>query len=319
MEMTKEKILSYNNFNSLTRDIIALASEIMPDKIIYINFLNDDVQVTMKVSKHDTKVNLVEGTTIPVDEAICNNIDFENGAPLILENASNNSFNDKINKTIKDGNIGSYLGIPILFRNGKRFGALCAAHHNNSKFDKNDIYLLERIANLFSYYLELESHVYVDLLTGLGNTRYLLLKEEEIINQGGLALMLDLDSFKLVNDTLGHHIGDLVLKEFGLKVINFIKNFKTAYAIRLGGDEFLIYIKDELPLEDIKKTLKSLNLELSKWSTNINNLNLTSSIGAFKFNQKDFNEFSELYKKIDSLLYKAKNNNKGTYMFETTK
>lgn len=84
MSISKDTILSYYNFESLSNDIIELAKEILPDKVIYINFLNDKVQVTMKVSKHDTNVNVEEGETIPVEDAVCNNIDFENGNPLIL-------------------------------------------------------------------------------------------------------------------------------------------------------------------------------------------------------------------------------------------
>lgn len=77
--------MSYKNFELLSNDIISLAKEIMPDKVIYINFLNDEVQVTMKVSRHDTKVNVFEGDEIPVENAVCNNIDYENEKPLILE------------------------------------------------------------------------------------------------------------------------------------------------------------------------------------------------------------------------------------------
>ncbi|NLK12364.1 MAG: GAF domain-containing protein [Candidatus Phytoplasma sp.] len=56
---------------------------------------------------------------------------------------------ENVNKTIENSNIGSYLGIQIVFKNGQRFGALCAAHHDSSKFDEGDIKLLEKIANLF--------------------------------------------------------------------------------------------------------------------------------------------------------------------------
>ncbi len=75
MEINKQTILAYTNFDALSKDVIELAKEIMPDKVIYINFLNDEVQVTMRVSQHNTNVNVVEGTTIPVAVAICNQID----------------------------------------------------------------------------------------------------------------------------------------------------------------------------------------------------------------------------------------------------
>lgn len=316
MSISKDTILSYYNFESLSSDIIELAKEIMPDKVIYINFLNNKVQVTMKVSKHDTNVNIKEGETIPVENAVCNNIDYENGKPLVLEDISNNNLDDKVNETIKNANLGSYLGIPIVFKNGERFGALCAAHHDKTTFDKNDINLLQKISNLFTYYLELERQAYVDSLTGLENTRFLLLNQGDIIKSGGLAIMLDLDNFKLVNDNLGHHVGDLVLKELGQKLKYFTKQFDDFVNVRLGGDEFFIYLKDNISKEGIETILKVLSKDLTKWNTNIGEISLTSSIGAHMFGGKQYDDFKDLYEKTDSLLYKAKNKRKNTFVLK---
>ena len=165
MKINKQTILSYHNFNALSNDVIELAKEIMPDKVIYINFLNEAVQVTMRVSKHNTNVNVKEGITIPIEDAICNQINYPSGKPLILENIRENSFNEKVNKTIEDCNIGSYLVITISFKNGVRFGTLCAAHHDRSHFEDKDVALLTNIAKLFSYYLDLEHIAYKDAHT----------------------------------------------------------------------------------------------------------------------------------------------------------
>ncbi len=221
MNINKQTILSYDNFNNLTSDIVALAKEIMPDKAIYINFLNDKVQVTMKVSNHDTGVKITEGDTIPVEEAICNMIDYKNNEPLVLENIKDNNFSEKVNKTIADGNVGAYLGVPILFKNGTRFGALCAAYHNPSEFDVKDVELLQKLAKLFSYYLELEYLAYKDALTSLQNSQFLLAHSEEMLSDGGLAIMMDLDNFKAINDTFGHDVGNEVLQEVGDKLLKF--------------------------------------------------------------------------------------------------
>lgn len=320
MRLDKETIISYNNFNALTNDIIELAKEIMPDKIIYINFLNEKVQVTMKVSQHDTNVNVFEGDTIPVEDAICNNIDYKNGTPLILENISEeNDFNEKVKNTIEKGNVGAYLGIPITFKNGARFGALCAAHHNKGSFDQDDVELLQKIAKLFSYYLELEHIAYKDALTNLENTQFLIIHHDEILNNGGLSIMLDLDSFKRVNDELGHHIGDEVLKEVGKKLNSFSKNFDDVYTVRLGGDEFFIYIKDKLTNDNIHEALNELVNSLNVWETNINNINLSSSIGAYLFKSNSFNKFTDLLKTTDELLYKAKRSGGNSYVFVAEK
>ncbi len=316
MRITKQTVLSYNNFNALTGDIIELAKEVMPNKVIYINFLNDKVQVTMRVSKHNTDVNVKEGITIPVEEALCNQIDYQNAKPLILEKANKNSFDKGVNQTIENSNIGSYLGIPILFKNGTRFGALCAAHHESSPFEQSDIELLEKISKLFSYYLELEHIAYKDALTGLYDTQFLTAHHDEIIADGGLVVMLDLDNFKSVNDNLGHHVGDEVLKEVGKKLESFINDFDEAFLVRLGGDEFLIYIKDKMPEEEVKKTLEKLTKTFQNWNTPIGDILLSCSIGALMYKGLEYNRFVSLLKEVDGLLYKAKNKGKNTFIFQ---
>lgn len=314
MNLNKQTILSYDNFNNLTSDIIELAKEIMPDKAIYINFLNDKVQVTMKVSNHDAGVEITEGDTIPVEEAICNLIDYENDVPLILENIRENNFSDKVKKTIEDGNVGAYLGVPILFKNGSRFGALCAAYHDQTEFDVKDVELLQKIAKLFSYYLELEHLAYKDALTGLENSQFLLAHSEEMLADGGLAMMLDLDNFKLINDTFGHDVGNEVLQEVGDKLKEFSKRFNDAYALRVGGDEFFVYIKDKVKKQDLVKELDELTKQFRTWNTPIGRLPLSSSIGAYLFEPNATDSFTNILKTADELSYKAKETGRNKYV-----
>ncbi len=318
MEINKQTILAYTNFDALSKDVIELAKEIMPDKVIYINFLNDEVQVTMRVSQHNTNVNVVEGTTIPVAAAICNQIDYAKGTPLVSKDIRKNNFDEKVNQTIRDSNIGAYLGIPISYADGMRFGTLCAAHHDEREFDDKDIELLQSVAKLFAYYLELESLAYKDALTGINNFQFLVTRHNEIINSGGLVIMLDLDYFKDVNDLYGHLVGDEVLKEVGRKLKTFADNFNTAYTIRLGGDEFLIFIQDALNDTTIKAELTKLIANFKKWNTRIGDVPLSASFGAMLLKPNTYDNFNALLKHIDLVLYKAKHQGKGTFVFEAT-
>lgn len=99
----------------------------------------------------------------------------------------------------------------------------------------------------------------------------------------------------------------------------FVKKFKDAFAIRLGGDEFLIYINDDLTESEIKGYLKDLNQTLSEWNLDLGDLKVTASIGAYEFEANKVKNYTNLYNKVDILLYKAKKNRKNTFVFESYK
>ena len=87
---------------------------------------------------------------------------------------------------------------------------------------------------------------YFDTLTGLASRVYMLQRLEEIIktsrrNQAQFALLfLDLDGFKDVNDSLGHDVGDQLLKVVARRLQGLLR--ETDFAARLGGDEFCMLI-----------------------------------------------------------------------------
>ena len=112
----------------------------------------------------------------------------------------------------------------------------------------------EMLKKLIRYDREL----YMDALTGAYNRRYYedQLKQTEMV--AGVA-MIDLDDFKLHNDTYGHNAGDLVLET----VVNVIRNSirKTDMLVRFGGDEFLLVMPDILEVS-FQKKLKQIQNEI---------------------------------------------------------
>lgn len=99
---------------------------------------------------------------------------------------------------------------------------------------------------------ELIRQAEMDALTGLANRPRFMAelrraaKEADQSNgqQGGLVVMIDLDHFKDLNDSLGHHMGDLLLKETALRLSEFIG--PNGLVARLGGDEFAAIVPDAL-------------------------------------------------------------------------
>ncbi len=126
-------------------------------------------------------------------------------------------------------------------------------------------------------------------------------------------LILDIDNFKLINDTYGHKMGDEYLVEF----VSATKSSLKAGDIlgRLGGDEFIVLIKDVKEKETATKIIKRILTNAQ--SISIDGVDLSKvgvSIGAVMITDKTA-DYAELNNMADKALYSAKNAGKNTYEF----
>jgi len=126
-------------------------------------------------------------------------------------------------------------------------------------------------------------------------------------------LFLDLDGFKAVNDTLGHHIGDDILQDVALRLKSVVRNADTV--ARLGGDEFVVLMEGlENPGECAtlaSKLLTSLQWELAAPAAN---LKLGVSVGIAVY-PDDGGDAATLLKHADTAMYAAKTGGKGMYCY----
>ncbi|QSZ40759.1 diguanylate cyclase [Sulfurimonas aquatica] len=125
-----------------------------------------------------------------------------------------------------------------------------------------------------------------------------------------LALMfLDLDNFKTINDTLGHDVGDIVLKEVATRVSSLLRATDTLS--RLGGDEFTAIIKNVNTKEDVsklaKKIIKAFKAPLI---INENEVELSGSIGISLYPESSY---SDLLRHADIAMYRAKKKGKDNF------
>ena len=111
--------------------------------------------------------------------------------------------------------------------------------------------------------------------------------------------MIDLDDFKLYNDSFGHDTGDVVLITF----VNIIKNCtrKTDMLIRYGGDEFLLILDDPAPGE-INRIIQQVKTELSS-GTGTTGLRILAAVGSAEGCGADIRS---LVKKADAAMYSDK-------------
>lgn len=307
-----KEIELYNDFNELANDVLELATEILPDKLIYLTTFSNNQQIILKLSDTNTSILLTEGMAINIDQTACNRIDFENNRPLIFNDTRESSCPSDLSNLLESANIRSYMGLPISLVEGERFGTLCVAHHQESYFDEKNIKLLQKIAKMFSYYLSLEYIAFRDPLTDLYNRRYLIKFFSIPSATGGVLFSIDLDGFKNVNDIHGHETGDFVLKEVAFRLKKIINEDKDDFAVRLGGDEFLVNFSQISSKENIRKKAEDILESLSKWNPEYQ---LSASMGIITYPQAQDLNLNVLLKNADDALYFAKKAGKNTYRF----
>jgi len=156
-----------------------------------------------------------------------------------------------------------------------------------------------------------------DALTGLPNRVNLsnrLHQAMALSQRNGIPLallLLDLDRFKHVNDTFGHHTGDLLLREVAQRILSSLR--ETDFVARLGGDEFVIIQTDVSQPEAAETLARKLVLELGRpYSLEGQEVLSGTSIGICVY-PRDAKNSVELLKRADLALYRAKNSGRHTF------
>lgn len=316
MEMDVKEYLLYPDFNELAKDILTLAKEVLPDSFLFLSVFMNGEQHVLEISENNEKIHIAKGMSLPLNVTVCNKIDFSIGKPLIFEDVREESCLDDVRNTISSINIQSYLGIPVILRDGEVFGTLCAVYENATKFNEHSANLIAKIAKMFSYYLDLERIAYRDYLTGSYNRYFLEKNFHEFSEKEGTIFLLDLDGFKEINDHLGHSTGDVVLKEVSVRMKKVIKQKDLDGAVfRLGGDEFVIHLAGLINQNDLGNIAASFNEVLSSWDIPLIDYHLSASIGIVTYLKEKEIHLNELLKQADNALYRAKAKGKNTYQF----
>jgi len=159
-----------------------------------------------------------------------------------------------------------------------------------------------------------------DVLTGLANRLAIMEKIEEAVarhrrrSDPFAVLLLDLDRFKHVNDTLGHAVGDALLRETAVRLKASLR--ETDVLARLGGDEFAIVQDRESNQRDATAALADRIIEIFSKPFNIdgNEVNIATSIGIALAPEHATNSDS-LMKMADLALYRAKSAGRNGYRF----
>ena len=178
---------------------------------------------------------------------------------------------------------------------------------------------LSDISELKKAQLQMENLAFYDPLTGLSNRRLFknrldkAVKSVQRANTSIALLFLDLDQFKRVNDTLGHDVGDSLLKEIARRLAQNIRENDTVS--RIGGDEFTILLTDINNTNDVRIVAEKILLSLSKpYMINNQEINSSVSIG-ITLTPEDSIDSNILMKNADLAMYRAKELGRNNYQF----
>lgn len=204
-------------------------------------------------------------------------------------------------------------------------GALKAEAHGNDTYTLPYVKTLET-QNLVDAFSEMRKQIHHrqtaleyqalhDSLTGLANRTLLLDRLQQSIqhcsrHKTSLSLLIiDLDGFKEVNDTLGHQVGDRLLEEVGVRLTSALREIDTV--ARLGGDEFAILLPDDNEDEAIGVARKIQHIMEEEFRVHDIQLYVSASIG-IATHPKHTHDVQDLIKFADIAMYVAKRNKLAT-------
>ena len=223
--------------------------------------------------------------------------------------------------------LGSGICVPVRGESGA-FGALIMGSLRDDAFDAEDLSFAEAIAHVLSAAVRrhqtqsrLAYMAEFDALTGLPNRNLLHDRLTQSLAQArrhgwqGAVLFIDLDRFKLVNDTLGHHVGDRLIAEVGRRIKQCVRAGDTVG--RVSGDEYGVVLGELAQADDAAFVAqKILDVLALPFDLDGNEAYVTASIGISVF-PSDGDDAETLLKNADMAMYRAKELTRNAYCFFT--
>ncbi len=201
-------------------------------------------------------------------------------------------------------------------------GALSVYSTELEQYTDDHMRLLETVTRLASdalsnarHHAEAESNALTDSLTGLPNARYLTLRFDEEASRARRTsrsfqvVMLDLDDFKIVNDTFGHKVGDKMLREMGRIIQTQLREYD--FLARYAGDEFVAIVQELIgtQVEDLRGRIETAVSEFSLHVRGNGEARVGISIGTATYGI-DGETLDQLLVAADQAMYRAKSRHK---------
>lgn len=280
------------------------------------NTLQVKVVYGLKDKKHEDDINngIVECQKMKPDSGIAGKVFTEKKS--IITNLGGND--PRFSQLSNDNNVSSLICVPLIAK-GECIGIINITNKKNGKlFNKKDLEFVEALANQAA--IAVDNAQLYELATKDGLTKlyihrhfYFLLESEikrvQRYHHVLSLLMLDIDNFKSVNDTYGHLVGDMVLKEIAATIQKTIRHVDIP--ARYGGEEFTVILPETAALnaviiaERLRKKISEIEVKVDENTI----IKPTVSIGISEY-PNAAEGIKELIDFADKALYVSKENGK---------
>lgn len=241
----------------------------------------------------------------PREQSFCAHAILDENVMIVPDATRDPRFED--NPLVREApGIRFYAGAPVRAPDGSALGTLCVIGHEPREFDPDDATALRDLADMVEQELKAFTLATMDDLTGLTNRRgfHALAGQSLAVarrTERPLTLLLvDLDNFKEINDTLGHAAGDAALRTFADCLLQSFR--ESDVVARLGGDEFCVLMSGstegdaERPLEELERRLAEAE----------GGERIAFSVGAATFDPEVHASVADLAEEADRRMYEDK-------------
>lgn len=251
----------------------------------------------------------LEASETPREISFCGHAINQEGLFIIPDASKDERFFD--NPLVTDApNIRFYAGYPLKIRQGLNIGTLCLIDPRPQGLDEEDQQLLKDLGAMIEQEIQSIQMATLDELTLISNRRGFLTMVEHSLkvcrrNQVPMSFILfDLNKFKAINDTYGHHEGDFVLTTFAQVMLDSFRDCDVVG--RLGGDEFVAMLSDtdggkaDIALGRFATAIEKTNETLNK------PYKIEYSAGVMHFQHDTDKSIEEMIKDTDAAMYEQK-------------
>lgn len=274
--------------------------------------LHVPIAIISMIDGHRQWYKAKEGTDaheVSRSESFCR-VTIENHAPVIVPDATLDRRFAANRYVTGEPHVRFYAGIPLSTGGGQNIGTVCAIDVSPRRFTLDELNILQNLAAIAMDEIELRNRAATDDLTGVFSRRTF---KEEGMRAMALAhrhkhplscIILDLDHFKVINDTHGHAAGDAALFAVANRCRKYVR--QTDLLGRLGGEEFGILLPHTdgrsamRVAEKLRKGIEGMSVEAEG-----TRILLTASLGVASLNGA-IKDIDTLIANADTALYEAK-------------